>query len=142
MSQRDVEHAREGYAALNDAWRAGDPSLLQPILEAYWDPDVLYEPAGVLPDASRQPRRGWDAVLQVIGGQMEAFTEGWFEASEIIDRGDHLIVLCRYGGRARHTGLQVQFSFVQVLTLREGKVVRFQVRETMAEALEAAGLSE
>jgi ketosteroid isomerase-like protein len=142
MSQEDVEHAREGYAVLNEAWRAGDPSFLQPILEAYWDPDVVFEPGGVLPDRRPRPHRGWDGVLQIIGTQMEAFSEGWFEAAEILDRGDHLIVPIRFGGRARHTGLQVQFSFVQVLTLREGKVVRTQVRETMAEALEAAGLSE
>ncbi len=142
MSQENVENARRSYATLNEAYRAGDPSLFQPILEAYWDPDAVFEPAGVLPDSTRRPHRGWDGVLQFIGGQMEAFSEGWLEASEFIDRGDQLIVPYRFGGRARHTGLQVEFSFVHLIKFRNGKVTRLEVHKTEAEALEAAGLRE
>ena len=83
MSQKDVENARRSYATLNKAYQAGDPSLFQPILETYWDPDAVFEPAGVLPDSTQRPHRGWDAVLQFIGGQMKAFSEGWLEASEV-----------------------------------------------------------
>ena len=64
------------------------------------------------------------------------------EASEFIDRGDYLIVPYRFGGRARHTGLEVEFSFVHLITLRDGKVTRCEVHKTKAEALEAAGLRE
>jgi ketosteroid isomerase-like protein len=142
MSQEDVENVRRGYATLNEAYRAGDPSLLQPILEAYFDPDVVFEPGGVLPDSRRRPHRGWDGVLQIIGTQVEAFSEGWFEATEFIDRGDYLIVPFRFGGRARHTGLPVEFSLVNLITLRDRKVARMEVHRTKAEALEAAGLKE
>ena len=102
----------------------------------------MFEPAGVLPDSTRRPHRGWDGVLQFIGGQMEAFSEGWLEASEFIDRGDQLIVPYRFGGRARHTGLQVEFSFVHLIKFRNGKVTRLEVHKTKADAIEAAGLSE
>jgi ketosteroid isomerase-like protein len=142
MSQEDVENARRSYATLSEAYRAGDPSLFQPILEAYWDPDCVFEPAGVLPDSRPRPHHGWDGVLHFIGNQMEAFSEGWVEAVEFIDRGDCLIVPYRFGGRARHTGLDVEFSFVHLLRPRDGKVVRCEVHRTEAEALEAAGLSE
>jgi ketosteroid isomerase-like protein len=142
MSQHDVENARRSYATLNEAYRAGDPSLFQPILEAYRDPDAVFEPAGILPDSRPRPHRGWDGVLHFIGNQMEAFSEGWVEADEFIDRGDYLVVPYRFGGQARHTGLPVEFSFVHLMTLRDGKVTRCEVHRTVAEALGAAGLSE
>jgi ketosteroid isomerase-like protein len=84
---------------------------------------------------------GW-LFLQFFGNQMEAFNEAWLEADEFIDRGDYLIVSNRLGGRARHTGLPVEFSFVNLFTLQDGKITRCEVHETVAEALEAAGLRE
>ena len=142
MSQEDVENARRGYAVLNEAYRAGDPSLFRPMLEAYWDPDAVFQPAGVLPDRAPGARIvGWEGILQFIGVQMEAFSEGWLEASEFVDRGEYLLVPYRFGGRARHTRLPVEFSFVHLITLRDGKVIHMKTFQTKAEALEAAGLS-
>jgi ketosteroid isomerase-like protein len=142
MSQENVENARRGFAALNEAYRAGDPSIFRPILEEMFTPDVVLVPGGVMPDSSSRPHRGWDGFLQFIGNQMEAFSEGWLQADEFIDRGDYLIVSYRLGGRARHTGLPVELSFVNLFTLRDGKITRCEVHETVAEALEAAGLRE
>jgi ketosteroid isomerase-like protein len=142
MSEENVKNARRNYARLNEAYRAGDPSIFRPILEEYFDQDVVFEPAGVLPDSSQRPHKGWDGVLAFIGNQMEAFSEGWLEATEFIDYGDYLIVLYQMGGRARHTGLPVEFSFVHLLTIQDGKVTRVEVHRTKAEALEAAGRSE
>ena len=48
----------------------------------------------------------------------------WLKADEFIDRGDYLIVSYRLGGRARHTGLPVDLSFVNLFTFRDGKVAR------------------
>ena len=142
MSEENVEIARRGYAILNEAYRAGDPSIFRPYLEEHCDPDLVLEPAGMLPDSSPRPHQGWDGVLAFFGNQMEAFSEGWVKATEFIDRGDYLIVPSRLGGRARHTGLPVEFSFVNLFSLQDGKVTRLQVHRTKAEALEAAGLSE
>jgi ketosteroid isomerase-like protein len=142
MSQENVENARRGFAALNEAYRAGDPSIFRPTLEEMFTPDVVLVPAGVMPDSSPRPHRGWDGFLQFIGNQMEAFSEGWLQADEFIDRGDYLVVSYRLGGRARHTGLPVDLSFVNLFTVREGRITRCEVHETVAEALEAAGLSE
>jgi ketosteroid isomerase-like protein len=142
MSEENVENARRTYATLNDAYRAGDPSIFRPSLEKYFDQDVVFEPGGVLPDSAPRPYKGWDDVLAFIGVQMEAFSEGWLDATEFIDRGDYLIVPYRFGGRARHTGLPVEFSIVHLITVENGKVTRVEVHRTKAEALEAAGLSE
>jgi ketosteroid isomerase-like protein len=142
MSQENVENSRRSYAMLNEAYRQGDASVFLPILEELWAPDAVFEPAGVLPDSRPRPHIGWDGVLHFIGNQMEAFSEGWLEADEFIDRGDYLVVPYRFGGRARHTGLPVEFSFVHLITFRDGKVVRIQTFTERKKALEAAGLQE
>ena len=49
-------------------------------------------------------------MLAFIGNQMEAFSEGWLEATEFIDYGDYLVVAYRFGGRARHTGLPAHWG--------------------------------
>jgi ketosteroid isomerase-like protein len=143
MSQQDIENARRGYAALNDAYRSGDLERFRPILEEFWDPDVVFVAAGVLPD-SGTTTHGLDGVLGFISGQMQAFEEGsmWMEPLEYIDAGDRLVVPYRFGGRARHTGIDVEFSFVHAFTQRRGKAVRVDVYETKEQALEDLGLSE
>ncbi|MDQ6796225.1 MAG: nuclear transport factor 2 family protein [Chloroflexota bacterium] len=142
MSQQDVENVRRGYAALNDAYRSGDVNDFLPILEENWDPEVVYEPAGVLPETHTV--RGWEGVLRFMADQMKAFRDGsmWLEPLEYIDAGDRVVVPYRFGGVARHTGIEVEFSFVHVFTMRDGKAVRVDVYETKAKALEVAGFSQ
>ena len=48
----------------------------------------------------------------------------------------------RFGGRARHTGIEVEFSYVHVITIQNGRTVRVDVYESKAQALEAVGLRE
>jgi ketosteroid isomerase-like protein len=143
MSKEDVENAQRGYAVLNDAYRRGDVDHFRSILEELWDPEVVFAAAGVLPDSSTIVH-GWDGVLGFISRQMQAFEDGsmWMEPLEYIDAGDRLVVPYRFGGRARHTGIPVDFSFVHVFTRRRGKTVRVDVYETKEEALEELGLSE
>jgi ketosteroid isomerase-like protein len=141
MSQQQIELARRSYAALNEAYRSGDPDAFRPFLEEAWDPEVVYIPAGVLPES--RPVRGWDGIVRFLGEQMEAFETGsmWLEPLEFIDAGDRLVVPYRFGGRARHSGIDVEFStFVHVWTIRDGKVIRGDVYDSKAQALEAAGL--
>jgi ketosteroid isomerase-like protein len=142
MSQEDIENARRGYAALNDAYRSGDVEHFRPILEEFWDPEVVFVPAGVLPES--RTVHGLEDMLQFTVGQMQAFEEGsmWIEPLEYIEAGDRMVVPYRFGGRARHTGIEVEFSFVHVFTQRRGKTVRVDVYRSMAEALKAVGLSE
>jgi ketosteroid isomerase-like protein len=66
----------------------------------------------------------------------------WLEPLEFIDAGDRLVVPYRFGGKARHTGIEVEFSFVHVFTQRRGKAVRVDVYETKEQAFEDVGLSE
>jgi hypothetical protein len=51
-------------------------------------------------------------------------------------------VVAHHEGRGRKSGVMVDTRFYEVYTLREGKVSRVDEFNEMAEALEAAGLSE
>src|SRR6187399_1032860 len=139
MSQEMVETAQRGYAHLNRAYRSGDVNDFLPWLEEQFDPEVVFVPAGVLPES--RPVKGWDGMLRYTDEQMKAFEDGsmWLEPIEYIDSEDDawLVVPYRFGGTARHTGIEVRFEFVHVFTLRDGLTVRVTVYETREQALAA-----
>lgn len=139
MSRDDVDNARAGYALMNDAYRRNDVEVLRPHLERFCNPDLVFEPAGVLPE-STGARHGVDGLLDFMAEQMKAFADGSMriEPLEYIDAGDRLIVPYRFGGRARYTGLDVEFEFVHVFTLRDGVTVRLDVVSDKEAALASA----
>jgi ketosteroid isomerase-like protein len=51
-------------------------------------------------------------------------------------------VVERFGGRARHSGLELDQTFAHILTIRDGKIARSRQYDTRDNALEAAGLRE
>jgi hypothetical protein len=57
VSERDIENARRSYAAMNQAYRSGDPADYRPILEELFDPEVVFTPAGILPESSAAKAR-------------------------------------------------------------------------------------
>jgi ketosteroid isomerase-like protein len=135
MSARNVELARRGYAALNDALQTGD---FDDALEQFCDPDIVFVPAGVLPETSEM--RGHDGLRRFASNQAEAFEDFSVEPKAFIEAGDKVVVPLRFGGRAAHTGLEVRFDVVHVCTARDGKWVRVEVYATESEALSAVGL--
>ena len=141
MSAEDIELARRGYAALDRAYRSGNIDEFKPVMQEFWDPDIVLIPAGVLPDSRRV--QGIDGLLGIVEEQMQAFELGtaWLEPLEFIDAGDRLVVPYRFGGLGRHTEIEVEFSFAHVITMRDGKAVQVRAYETTDEALEAAGLA-
>jgi ketosteroid isomerase-like protein len=140
MSQENVEQAKRSYAVLGQAFAAGDLTRVKHLVDERFDPDVVFRPAGVLPESQEvYGRRG---ALRFLATQMEAFGEMWLEPLEFIDAGDRVVVPVRLGGRARHTEIALEFERVHVWTHQAGKVVRLEIYATKKEALEAAGLSE
>ena len=136
MSEENVEIARRGIVEINSFYRTGEFSLLQELC----DPDFVLQPSGMFPE--HEEMRGPEGLLKFIRGQTEAFERMWIEAEEFLDAGDRVVIPIRFGGRARHTGLDVEFQVTHLCTYREGKLLRDEIYPTKAEALEAAGLSE
>lgn len=138
MSQQNVEIARRSYAMLSEALETGvaDPSAL----EDTWTPDCVLRPSGLLPESAEV--HGHEGIARHVAAQLDAFEEMRVQALDFIDAGDRVVVPVRFGGRARHSGIEVNFTVGHVLTVRDGKVARLDMYRDQAEALEAAGLRE
>jgi ketosteroid isomerase-like protein len=139
MSQENVALARRGYAALNAAYESGEVNDLLPILDEIWEPDVVLKGTGSVL-AGGEEWHGHEGMLRFTASQMEAFQQMSLEPLEFIDAGDQLVVPVRFGGRARYTGIEVEFRATHVFTIHDGKVTRMDIYESKAEALEAVGL--
>jgi ketosteroid isomerase-like protein len=139
MSQENVAVVERSLAALNDAYRTGaytDPQLF----EAFCHPDVTLRTSGMFPESGEY--HGFDGLRRFTQNQAEAFEEMSVKPVEFIDAGEHVVVPIRFGGTARHTGIDATFSVTHVWTVRDGKVARIDFYTTRAEALEAVGLEE
>ena len=53
-----------------------------------------------------------------------------------------MVVAITFGGRARHSGLEVTLHPVHVFRLRDGRVFHWQIFQEREQALEAVGLRE
>ena len=138
MSQENVEFVRRGYIALNEMLKTGVVDRLA--VEETWAPDCVLRPSGLLPESSEM--HGPEGIVRFMTAQMEAFDEMQVEVLDLIDADDRVVVPIRFGGQARHTGLDVNFAVVHVLTVRDGRIARLDMFGDRAAALKAEGLSE
>jgi ketosteroid isomerase-like protein len=136
MSQENVEIVRRVY----DAVARHDTAT---VLAAY-DPEVEW-------DLSRS-RWGTVTGRGIYHGHadLRAFYRDWYEAwehydealGELVEAGEHVIVVATGRGRGRGSGVEVEWTQYGVWTIRGGKIVRVVWFGTRKQALEAAGLSE
>jgi ketosteroid isomerase-like protein len=133
MSQENVDVARRMLRAFND----GDVEALvaecHPTVE--WEEQFI---PGIDPlYLGREGVRRWATAVR---GEELGSLEGRIE--RLTDADDTVIASLRMEGEGTSSGVSVQMHVHLVVTFREGKVVRRQVFQTLAEALEAAGLRE
>ena len=140
MSRENVELARRAYAAMSDAYQTGD---LLPVIQEFCDPQIVFNNEAIVSGyPERGEWRGHEGLLQFGAGQTEAFRQMWLKPEEFIDAGDRVVIPLSLGGQARHSGIDVSFSVVHVVTFRDQKAVRIDLYAERATALEALGLSE
>ncbi|MEK6326304.1 MAG: nuclear transport factor 2 family protein [Actinomycetota bacterium] len=132
MSEENVEIVR----AINDAFNRGDATTA-----LQWvDPEIEAESWVAL--GAEGAYRGKDGILRLMASFWESFDNPRAEIEECIPAGDDVVIGVRYFGRGKASGIEVDTDGAQVVTLRDGKVVRWRIFQSMAEALEAAGLRE
>jgi ketosteroid isomerase-like protein len=64
------------------------------------------------------------------------------EVEQVIDAGDHVVVLVRDFGRRGHSSQEVAFRAAAVWTLRDAKIARVAFYPDRRDALRAVGLQE
>jgi len=131
MSQENVEIVRRGYEHYN---RTGEPDY------SVFDAEVVY-------DVSRRTfdpavYHGHDGVREFVGLIREQWATMRLEPQDFVDVGDKVVVSVRLVGVGKESGVETEANTAHVWTFRGGKIVRQTTFQTMAEALEAAGLSE
>jgi ketosteroid isomerase-like protein len=132
MSQENVEIVLGQW----DAWNNGD---LDRWAQA-WDFEVVVVAPEGWPDGAVE--RGLGAWRR----QAQRLRDSWAEARVVVDEirdvDDRVVARIRYVTTGGETGIAFETPMAVVLLLNERKITRAYFAWTMAEALEAAGLTE
>jgi ketosteroid isomerase-like protein len=86
--------------------------------------------------------RGREGVEQFIADTSENWEELQIVAEEFRDLGDRVLVLGRFSGRGKGSGVPVEQPYTTILDFRNDRIWRLRAYFDRAEALRAAGLSE
>jgi uncharacterized protein len=133
MSEENVEIVRAAY----DAFERGDLDAVSQ-LQA---PAIEWQTAVEDPDAATHRGRG--AVRRYFEGWMESFPGLRADLEECVEApGDLVLASVWHTGRARASGIDMDWRQWLVYTVKEGLIVRAEEYFNRDEALEAAGLSE
>jgi ketosteroid isomerase-like protein len=133
MSQENVETLRR-------ALPESGPANLEALL-AILDENVEWDYVGAFPE-SLTTYHGPAEVRDFLVNWSESFDGFGFEAEEMVDAGDSVVIRLHQWGRGKDTGAEVESRSWQVFQFRAGKVVHCRGYGTKQKALEAAGLSE
>jgi ketosteroid isomerase-like protein len=122
---------------LYEAFARGDvPSVM-----AGLDPTLVWNEAEGNPYADKNPYLGPNAVLEGLFMRLAAEWDDFAATPEaILDAaGDVVLVMGRYRGRFRATGLSQDAQFAHIWWLKGGKIVRFQQYTDTAQAVRVTG---
>jgi ketosteroid isomerase-like protein len=131
MSRADIEMLRAGY----EAFSRGDWDAV--LRDAH--PDIELRTADRAINAGTY--RGVDEIRRFFDDLLEPFEEVVTEPEEFFERGDQVVVLVLVRSRPRGSNAVVENRIGHLWTMRDGKVVRFQIFPEREKALDAAGLS-
>jgi ketosteroid isomerase-like protein len=134
MSQENVEIVRGAYAVPfgGEEWLAR--------VEALVDADCEIEDR-TLPEVA-PGLKGPTAARAVAAQMLGTFEDVSYEAEDLVDLDDRVLVRVRGSGRGKGSGIRIDGTLGHLWTLRAGKVVRLDVYATWQEAVEAAGPRE
>jgi ketosteroid isomerase-like protein len=135
MSQENVEIVRRWYEV---ATSKADLLAAMPRTMAFCHPDVEWS----APEDGTT-YRGREGVRQRLEEWLNSFDDYRYEIHRIIDCGnDEVLVEATEVGRGATSGAEVRSTHYELLTIRDGLIVRIREYYDEGRALEAAGLSE
>jgi ketosteroid isomerase-like protein len=133
MSRENVEFLRRGYEALErgdlDAFRALSRERLGPDFEFHhvWDGRVF---------------KGYEGTMEWLSDAQETWKDYKQEVEEIIDLGEHVVVVLAISGQGAGSGVPVAQKFAVVWTFDGDAVVRARSFTSRTDAVAAAGQPE
>jgi ketosteroid isomerase-like protein len=135
MSDENVEIVRR-------IWEAAERRDMEAVIALY-DPAVVLDNSTV-PGPLAGVYHGHEGVRQFFQEWLESFEAETYlaHAETFIDAGERVVVGVRHAGRGNASGAEVEMARWNVLKIQAGHVIRVDIFETKAQALEVAGLSE
>jgi uncharacterized protein len=107
----------------------------------YLDPNVVF-------DATRRrinPKtyNGAEGMRAMLADRDEVWAEFRLEPDEFVDAGDSIVVIGRWVGKGKGSGIEVRQPVAHLFRLTDGRIVRAEISYAdRGEALKAAGLRE
>lgn len=130
MSEENVEIVRRAFEAVNA--RLEFPREL-------FHPDYELD----LTDSAGPVLQGIGAAQETMREYWEMFDDFQYEIEEVIHADEEQVVVSvRDGGRMKGSDAEMWTRFFDVVTVRQGKIVRLSAHLDRGRALEAAGLCE
>ena len=109
-----------------------------PFVIGILDPQVEWSEADNFVYADQSPYIGVDKLMSGLFARLGGEWDGFSAVSqEIVDGGDTVVALGRYGGVYKGTGVKVNAQFVHVFRFKDGKVASFQQYTDTAQFKEA-----
>jgi len=132
MSKENVDLIR----AIYDCMAAGDvPGII-----AAMSPDIVWNEAENFPYADGNPYRGPEAILGGVFARLGSEWDGFAAVpEEFLDAGDTVVVLGRYRGTFKATGLGLNAQLAHVWRVADGKAVAFQQYTDTLQAARVSG---
>ena len=119
MSQENVALIRGIY----DGFAAGDVGAVLGAMS----PDIVWNEAENFPYADGNPYVGPQAVAEGVFARLIGEWDGFaVNVEEILDAGDTIVALGRYGGSCKATGKAMNPQLAHVWRVAGGKAVAFQ----------------
>jgi ketosteroid isomerase-like protein len=127
MGQREVDLIRKGYEDFNGGDVAAWAQNLQP--------DFVVSDREELPDP--QTYRGKEGATDAAVEAGQEFDDYKIEPDEIVDLGDHVLVVATQSGTGKVSGARVEGPIVHLWHMRDGKADRMQAFSSKEQALAA-----
>ncbi len=136
MSRENVEFVRCAY----EAFGAGG---VEAMMSDYWAADIVWDVSAMnIPGLGTH--HGYEEVKSFFDDWFGAFPfESWeHDVERLVDAGDCIVATVTQRGRGTTSGAVAELHMGQVVTVRDGRIVRLDVYPDQKQALEVAGLSE
>jgi ketosteroid isomerase-like protein len=129
MSQENVELVRSGIQSAEAFWALLDEYVVWDLRDRpMLDLDSVYV--------------GRDAVVKASSHYWGTWQDYRLDPEDLIDAGSSVVVTVRERGRGKGSGAPFDQRWAQVWTFSRGRIIRWELFQDAARALEAVGLSE
>ena len=133
MSQENVELVRGAFALMTIP---GDPETMIAASDPGFEMHLVRVGGGAAYYA------GASGIREFFRDVAESWESFRFEATDLRDLGDRVLVLGDVRGRGRVSGIEVDDHWAWIVELREGRAVSLRGFLDQRDALEVAGLRE